>query len=138
MLTLGRVGPGRAVGVAVLTVLTMSALMACTPRADAPRETAIQRLQAQCEQAMVRQTCRVMQGTAAAAAAPGSVVFVAGVGAVDAAAYAQLRSDGESMCTQAASACRADWQGSACRSWRALSVDSASGSAVGSGPAAAL
>jgi hypothetical protein len=68
---------------------------------------------------MVRQTCRTMN-SAPPTATLESAVFVAGVGAVDPVAYAELRTSGAGMCQLGVAACRAEWSGSRCRTWRAL------------------
>lgn len=61
-----------------------------------------------------------MSTASVAQAPPGSVVFVAGFGPVDAATYNDLRAAGDAMCSQLASRCRTDWDGPACRTGRAL------------------
>jgi len=59
-----------------------------------------------------------MAGSSASSSA--SVIFVAGVGPVDAAAYRKLRESGEGMCEVVRSACKADWEGAQCKASRAL------------------
>ena len=60
----------------------------------------------------------MMAGSTASSTA--SVIFVAGVGPVDAAAYRKLRASGEGMCEVVKSACKADWEGAQCKASRAL------------------
>lgn len=67
---------------------------------------------------MLKSTCQVMSGPPAADAA--SVVFVAGIGPVDANAYRELRASGEAMCGVVMRACRDKWSGSQCATARAL------------------
>lgn len=67
---------------------------------------------------MVRNTCQVMSGSTPGAAA--SAVFVAGVGAVDAASYRALRESGDAMCATVRQSCSGDWDAPACRTARAL------------------
>ena len=90
------------------------ATAAATGTAPSPLE----RVVAACVEAMVRSTCQVMAGSNASSTA--SVIFVAGVGPVDAAAYRKLRESGEGMCEVVKSACKADWEGAQCKASRAL------------------
>ena len=71
-----------------------------------------------CVEVMVRSTCQVMAGSNASSTA--SVIFVAGVGPVDAVAYRNLRESGEGMCEVVRSSCKADWGGAQCKASRAL------------------
>ena len=80
--------------------------------------SAVERVVAACVEAMVRSTCQVMAGSSASSTA--SVIFVAGVGPVDAAAYRKLRESGEGMCEVVRSACKADWDSAQCKASRAL------------------
>ena len=105
----------------VASALTVAAL--CTACSDSqskaqPREAEIDRVANACVEAMLRSTCQVMNGSAAAQAA--SVVFVAGVGPVDATAYRELRASGEAMCGVVRNACRRDWDGAQCKTARGL------------------
>ena len=92
------------------------ALAACGSPGDPPGQ-ALAELSAHCVEAMVRSTCRALGSEAPAGA---GVIFVAGVGAVDAAAYRQLRSSGEAMCAMAEQQCRAGWDSPGCRTARSL------------------
>jgi hypothetical protein len=49
------------------------------------------------------------------AAIRGEVIFVAGVGAIDATSYRQIQSFGESMCSHVRSACETAPSGAQCR-----------------------
>jgi hypothetical protein len=71
-----------------------------------------------CVQEMVRSTCRVLNDKSEVP--PSEVVFVAGVGQVDAKAYQALREAGEGMCAQVQTACGQAWEGASCRTARAL------------------
>ena len=78
----------------------------------------VERVVVACVEAMVRSTCQVMAGSNASSTA--SVIFVAGVGPVDAVAYRKLRESGEGMCEVVRSSCKADWGGAQCKASRAL------------------
>ena len=78
----------------------------------------LDRMHAACVEAMVKSTCQVMTGPAASNAA--EVVFIAGVGPVDAKAYRELRDSGDAMCGTVRSACSKEWDGSQCRTARGL------------------
>ena len=80
--------------------------------------TPTERVVAACVEAMVRSTCQVMAGSSTSSSA--SVIFVAGVGPVDATAYRRLRESGEGMCEVVRSACKSDWEGAQCKASRAL------------------
>lgn len=82
----------------------------------------VRALHARCVEAMVRSACVASKDhSAAAASTPASpVVMLAGVGAVDARFYAQLRSAGDGMCEILVQPCEQAWEGSACRTARAL------------------
>lgn len=95
-------------------------LVGCQDRRDAAAADAasLAALVASCVDAMVRSSCRVMNGPTASSAA--SVVFVAGVGPVDADAYRRLRSSGEAMCGVIEQACRSDWNDPQCKTAQSL------------------
>lgn len=95
------------------------ALLGCGDRgADAASESELERLTGACSDAMLKNTCRVMSGPAASDSA--SVVFIAGIGPVDAKAYRELRASGDAMCATVLDACRRDWAGPQCTTARAL------------------
>jgi hypothetical protein len=72
-----------------------------------------------CVDAMLRSTCRVMNDQSPAAR-PSDVIFVAGVGRVDARSYQALREAGDGMCEQVRGSCSQAWDGAPCRTARAL------------------
>ena len=67
---------------------------------------------------MLKSTCQVMTGPTAGNDA--SVVFVAGLGAVDATAYRELRASGDAMCGTVLNACKRDWASPQCTTARGL------------------
>jgi hypothetical protein len=74
-----------------------------------------------CVQEMVRSTCVALPGRSASIpAAREGAVFVAGVGAVDAAAYWDIRQAGEAMCGVVRRACERDTGSAPCRTAQAL------------------
>ena len=88
------------------------------PAAAAP--AAVQPLYEACVAAMVQSTCRVVRDTSAPPSPGADLVFVAGVGPVDAQAYRALRASGDAMCGVMRDACAADWNGPQCRTARSL------------------
>ena len=110
----------RAFRAAAIAIFLIPALMACGDReADsAKRNVELNSLNAACVEAMLKSTCQVMSGPAATDSA--SVVFVAGIGSVDANAYRDLKASGEAMCAIVRYACRKEWQGPRCTTARAL------------------
>ena len=86
--------------------------------AAASQQAELDRVHAACVEAMVKSTCQVMNGPAASNTA--TVVFVAGIGPVDAAAYRELRNSGDAMCSVVRQACQADWAGAQCLTARGL------------------
>lgn len=95
-------------------------MAACSDSTSKPQaqEAEIERVTSACVEAMLRSTCQVMNGPTAAQAA--SVVYVAGVGPVDANAYRELRASGEAMCNVVRDACRKDWEAAQCKTARGL------------------
>ena len=85
-----------------------------------PVAESLDALHARCVDAMVRQTCRVMNGAPESSVPLPGAVFIAGLGAVDAIAYSELRQAGDSMCSLGVAACEAASEGSRCQTWRAL------------------
>lgn len=106
----------------IATAFLAASLSGCSqPRAQeraAPEATLLKTMHESCVEAMVRNTCQAMVGSAPAPRA--TTVVIAGVGVVDATAYAALREAGEAMCSVGRSACESDWNGATCRSARAL------------------
>ncbi len=104
--------------VSVWLVAAMAApswLRRAAPVAD---PQALAELTQRCQAEMLRGTCSAMNSSAPKAGA--SRLFIAGVGEVDAAAFAALRAAGNQMCAEAATACSKDWNGNTCRVTRAL------------------
>jgi hypothetical protein len=105
-------------------VLALAPMRGGTPEATEMPSGAeaglIDRLAARCAEDMVRQTCRVMGNAAGESVPDGTVIFVAGIGAIDAQVYNRLRADGEAMCETLRASCRSDWNGPPCRTARAL------------------
>lgn len=113
--------PGRRV-LAVLALGATVALAGCQ-RAPAPSATApaaLQPLYDACMNAMLQSTCRVTQDRSAPPSQAAQIVFVAGVGPVDAQAYRALRASGDAMCSLMRDACTADWNGAQCKTARSL------------------
>ena len=82
---------------------------------------ALDQLEAACIHDMVARTCKVMNSAdRPPTAAPGEVVFVAGIGAIDAADYQQMYAAGEGMCAAVRQACERDWTSRQCQTARAL------------------
>ncbi len=93
---------------------------ACSPAPPAAGGSAEQvgAVYGSCVQEMLRSTCRVLNDKSDVPAS--DVIFVAGVGRVDAASYRALREAGEGMCAQVQAACGSQWDGAPCRTARAL------------------
>ena len=70
-------------------------------------------LKQRCEIAMLRDTCGVMKGSAPQASQ--ARLFIAGLGEVDAQAFASLRAAGDAMCQEVAAQCQIDRSGQACK-----------------------
>lgn len=102
----------------VAAALLSAALAGCQGSAGPAAHPQLQALQERCVAAMLNSSCRAVAGPDAAPR-PG-IIFVAGVGAVDAPAYAALREAGEAMCAIAHKQCSADWEAPACRTARSL------------------
>ena len=124
-----------AVAVAVATFVAPPPQVLRAEAVTYPQEMAA--LTQRCNTEMLRGTCGAMN---ASAAKPGaSRLFIAGVGEVDAAAFATLRAAGTEMCNEAATACRQDWNSNTCRITRALyplagaNVNATAGAGAGAG-----
>jgi hypothetical protein len=81
----------------------------------------ISQLTQRCQTAMLRDTCSVMKGNAPSSGQ--ARLFIAGIGEVDAQAFASLKAAGDQMCGQLAGQCQTDWSGQACKIGRALYPD---------------
>ncbi|MFM2398933.1 MAG: hypothetical protein RL341_1090 [Pseudomonadota bacterium] len=94
-------------------------LAACAPeRGATPAQ--LDQLTRQCAAQMVANTCRAMGPGVTASAKPGEVVFVAGIGPVDAVLLANLQNAGERMCGDVRTLCEKDWAGKECGALKAL------------------
>jgi hypothetical protein len=67
-----------------------------------------------CQAQMVSNTCQAMKPSIVRTPKSGEVVFVAGVGPVDAQLLARLSAAGEAMCAEVKASCANDWKGNAC------------------------
>ncbi len=85
---------------------------------DSRRAAEVDAMTAKCVEAMVRSTCSVMVSPPPGPEA--TVVFIAGVGPVDAQAYRALRQSGDAMCALVRSACASDWESAQCKTARGL------------------
>ena len=70
---------------------------------------------------MLQDVCGVMKGSAPKASQ--ARLFIAGIGEVDAQAFARLRAAGDTMCQELAVQCQTDWSGQSCRIGKALYPD---------------
>lgn len=98
-------------------LVTSTLLTACerAPTADAAA------LFNACTNAMVSNTCRVMQDKGQSLVPPGATtIFVAGIGPIDAELYKRLRESGEGMCAQVRDVCARDWTSAQCKTARTL------------------
>lgn len=104
-----------------LAAFSAVALLASCSRPTVDVQTQAKALFDVCVNAMVSQTCRVMQSAGQTLVPPGTtVIFVAGIGAIDAALYTKLRDSGEGMCEHLRVVCEKDWAGEQCRTARTL------------------
>ena len=91
------------------------------PPAAQAREALLNQLHAACVQDMIASTCKVMgTGSASITAKPGELVFVAGVGAIDAVDYQNMYAAGDAMCSVVRDACTKDWAGGQCLTARRI------------------
>lgn len=95
-------------------------LAGCAPDPESQADQ-LARMKAQCTQAMIATTCRVMQGPARSQLPQNtSTVLVAGLGPIDANLYRKLREQGDSMCQHLVSVCEQNWHGNTCLTARSL------------------
>jgi hypothetical protein len=94
---------------AVATALVSS----CAQKSGATQEQ-LALLGSSCQAQMLATTCQAMKPSIGAMPNPGEVVFVAGVGPVDAQLLAKLSAAGQTMCEEVKATCSSDWNGSAC------------------------
>lgn len=110
---------------ALALAASIGASAACTPQPNSPTAQAaapdaVEALASRCVQDMIRQTCRVMGTAGAPSDGTQGQLFVAGVGAIDAALYRELRDQGDTMCSVVRRHCVQAWHGAPCRTARAL------------------
>ncbi|MGL4573797.1 MAG: hypothetical protein ACRCV9_03305 [Burkholderiaceae bacterium] len=101
-------------------VLAAACLLAACTAKDAATPAQLDQLAKQCAAQMVANTCRAMGPGVAASAKPGEVVFVAGIGPVDAVLLANLQNAGERMCADVRTLCEKNWAGKECGALKAL------------------
>lgn len=98
----------------------------CEPvaRPAASSQKQVEQLVARCQDAMLREACVAQKDRSSllktGAAPAASQVFVAGVGAIDASAYNDIRAAGEAMCGMVKARCSAGWEDNACKTARSL------------------
>ena len=134
MLRLTRRVKGALGVVGLILLLALAALMSehmqrskSQPKPDAAALapfSQLENLHALCVKDMIASTCKVM-GTASltdsqAPVKPGTLVFIAGVGAISAVDYQQMYEAGDAMCSVVRKACLDDWQSSRCQTARKL------------------
>lgn len=108
-------------GAVSLAALAAALLLASCNRVPAPPKAELDALKANCVNAMVSSTCRVMQGQGLSLVPKDAqTVFVAGIGPIDAALYRSLREQGDGMCQHLATVCEKDWAGAQCQTARKL------------------
>lgn len=96
-----------------LLALAAFLLSSCAQKPGATQEQLVL-LGSSCQAQMIATTCQAMKPSMGAMPNPGEVVFVAGVGPVDAQLLAKLSAAGQTMCDEVKATCSADWSGSAC------------------------
>lgn len=130
----GRIALALAVAGVLAAGYVLTRTPAAAPQPSAPAATlrpaspdAIEAMAQRCIEQMISDTCRAARDTSPPSAAGGAdVVFVAGIGMIDGAAYDALRSNGEAMCSAAVGACRRDAASATCRTARQLWGEAAS------------
>lgn len=90
-------------------------------KAALPAAQALDSLIERCVEAMTREACIAQRDTSPNSSTPAAAqVFVAGVGAIDAQAYSEIRAAGEAMCNLVKDRCVQEWNGGACQAARSL------------------
>jgi hypothetical protein len=97
----------------VFTLCFALGAVSCTEQKLAP-STQLEALTKSCSSQMVANTCQAMKNSGVTFPKEGDVVFVAGVGPVDARLLARLSAAGDAMCADVKITCEADWDGKAC------------------------
>jgi hypothetical protein len=115
----------RLIGLSVASACAVLPTTACQPMASpaaaANSSQRVERLVARCMDAMLRDVCVAQRDEVAQRSTPAaSQVFVAGTGAIDARAYAEIRASGDAMCSLVKTRCTADWNAGACKTARSL------------------
>jgi predicted short-subunit dehydrogenase-like oxidoreductase (DUF2520 family) len=88
-------------------------LTSCAQKPGAIQEQ-LALLGSNCQAQMIATTCQAMKPNIGATSDLGEVVFVAGVGPVNAQLLAKLSAAGQTMCDEVIAACSGDWNGSSC------------------------
>jgi hypothetical protein len=91
----------------------------CSEQKSAP-SAELETLTKSCAAQMVANTCQAMKNSGVSFPKEGDVVFVAGVGPIDARLLARLSAAGDSMCADVKTTCNADWDGKACTALRKM------------------
>lgn len=110
------IGPGPRWATTALVVVLGAG---CRPEPLPPRDD-LAGLVARCVDAMTRDACLAQRDSRPDNPGAAPQVFVAGVGAIDAQAYREIRSAGEAMCGLVRSRCERSWDDSACQAARSL------------------
>ncbi len=98
----------------VWTLLIATGLLASCAQKPGVTQEQLAVLGSSCQAQMIATTCQAMKPSMGATPNPGEIVFVAGVGPVDAQLLAKLSAAGQTMCDEVKAACSADWNGTAC------------------------
>jgi hypothetical protein len=93
--------------------LSLALLVSCTEKQIVSQEQ-LSLLGTSCQAQMIASTCQAMGPSIVASPNVGEVVFVAGVGPVDAQLLAKLSAAGQLMCEEVKKTCSADWTGAGC------------------------
>lgn len=129
MIAAGHVRPRKPASAPLAVSALLTLLSACGGRERAvtaevtsptPGTPELTALHSRCVEAMVRNACAATDRSTPAKPEASPVVMIAGVGAVDARFYVALRDAGDQMCGQIVQPCNESWEGSACRTARAL------------------
>jgi hypothetical protein len=120
-----------------LLILMLSLLQGCSKTQDAAaaqqHTERLAALKSGCQQTMLQNTCTAMNAERVKTAKPGDVVFVAGVGPVDAQLFESLQVAGENMCQEVAATCSLErWDSAACKALRAMYLPTRTSAAAGS------
>lgn len=109
--------PPTIIGIALarsLVVFVFAFVLASCNTQQAARPDQLAQLGKFCVAQMVANTCQAMKPGSATFSKPGDVVFVAGVGPVDAQLLDKLNAAGQSMCSEVQATCQSDWSGKPC------------------------